>query len=155
MPTKTSRKFSGGYLSHKPGCTCRFCEARRRSTETLVKSTGLLPEEVESLSPAKRRKLIKGITAPVLSVPNATPQYYVQQWMLQKTLDPGITVKIAAQRMGIVDRTLHRHIKKGLKEGWLQFDDPMEKLEHEIIPKVVTNISELLDKKDKYVTMET
>ena len=150
-----SRRSNGGYLSHKPTCTCAACEARRRSTEAITRSTGKSKEEVEALKPAKRKKLVAEIMEPTLTTPGNTPRERVAQWTLMKVLEPSISIKTAAKKMGITDRSLHRYIAQGLKEKWLQFDDPMERLEYELIPKVVGNINDLLDKKDKFATMET
>lgn len=37
----------------------------------------------------------------------------------------------------------------------MRFEDPLSKLEHEVIPKVVANLSKFLDEGDKTVTIET
>lgn len=42
-----------------------------------------------------------------------------------------------------------------MESGNLTFDDPMEQIEFEIVPKTVQNLSELLDQKDKQATLET
>ena len=46
-------------------------------------------------------------------------------------------------------------ISKATKEGWLIFEDPMKRIEHEITPAVVDNLKYWLDKKDKQITIET
>jgi transposase len=63
------------------------------------------------------------------------------------------TVAIAAE-MGISRGTLHTHISRAVKEGWLKFDDPLSRFEQEIVPKVVDNIEHFIDAKDRTMTIE-
>ena len=56
--------------------------------------------------------------------------------------------------MGLEANSLYRVIKQGRESGLLSFDDPLERIEHEIIPKVVDNLNYFLDAKDKTVTIE-
>lgn len=78
----------------------------------------------------------------------------VGAWLAMRALDPDLAMAEAARRMGIHPTTLSACIKKGVKEGWLEFVDPLQRLEHEIIPKVVDNISYYLDQKDHKMTIE-
>ncbi len=66
-----------------------------------------------------------------------------------------ITQTEIARRLGISRFSLANHIDRAVKEGWLKFDQPLERLEHELMPKVVDNLNYFLDKKDKTVTLET
>lgn len=69
--------------------------------------------------------------------------------------EPGIKSNEIARRIGISPKTLYAYISQANREGWLKFDDPISRIDHEIIPKVLDNISEFLDQKDKTVTIET
>lgn len=69
--------------------------------------------------------------------------------------DPGITNVEVAKRMGIAVSHLNTLITDARKEGWLVMEDPMLRLEHEIIPKTVDNLNLLLDQRDKQATLET
>ncbi len=62
-------------------------------------------------------------------------------------------VAIAA-KMGITAHSLNSHICTAIREGWLKFDDPVARFEHEIVPKVVDNIEHFIDLKDKSMTIE-
>lgn len=79
----------------------------------------------------------------------------IGQWLTYRYTEPTLTTPMIAEKMGMNPKTLYAIITKASKEGWLRFDDPMERLENEIIPKALNNLSELLDKKDKTATLET
>ena len=72
-----------------------------------------------------------------------------------RALEPGITTMECAKRMGIAPITLATYISRARRAGWLVFDDPMSRLEHEIIPKVADNLNYYLDQRDRTVTIET
>ena len=92
--------------------------------------------------------------APLMPI-GRTERDYIALWMSLRFQEHNITNTEAARRMGIHPRTLSRYIQKGIKEGWLVFSDPLSRIEHEIIPKTLDNMSEFLDQKDKQVTIET
>ena len=79
----------------------------------------------------------------------------IAQWAKWRSEEPGITNNEIAQRLGILPHSLNTLITKAKKEGWLVFEDPMLRLEHEIIPKTIDNLNHFLDAKDKQVTIET
>ena len=56
--------------------------------------------------------------------------------------------------MGLAPVTLKKYIYKARAQGLLRFDDPLEKLEFEIVPKAVDNLNTLMDAKDKIATLE-
>jgi hypothetical protein len=56
---------------------------------------------------------------------------------------------------GFSPRTLYGIIYRATKEGWLRFEDPVQRIENEIIPKVVDNLSRMLDEGNERVTIET
>ena len=62
-------------------------------------------------------------------------------------------VEIAA-KMGIQASSLSTLINRAVKQGWLQFESPADRLEHELAPMVVDNVRDFLIAKDKQVTLE-
>lgn len=78
----------------------------------------------------------------------------VGMWAAMRTTEPGITNKEIAERLGISPNYLSVLIHQARKDGWLKFNDPLEKLEYEIIPKAVENLGFFLDARDKQVTIE-
>lgn len=78
----------------------------------------------------------------------------IAAWLAIRASEPGITQKEIAQRMGISPNTLYSLIYRAQKAGWLKFDDPMAKLEYQVIPKALDNLNKFLDEGDKTVTIE-
>lgn len=79
----------------------------------------------------------------------------VTQWMAMRTAEPSITNAECARRMGLQPNSLSSILSKAVKEGWLKFEDPLERIEHEIIPMTLDNISEMLAQKNEKITIET
>lgn len=79
----------------------------------------------------------------------------VAQYIVIKATNPNITQADIARTIGISVSSLQGYLYKARKEGWITFEDPLNKLEYEIIPKVVENLNHFLDAKDKQVTIET
>lgn len=77
------------------------------------------------------------------------------RWLTLKALDPDITIAEAARQIRCGRKTLNASIQLAVEEGWLKFEDPLAKLEYQIIPKVVRNLNRFLDEGDKQVTIET
>ena len=69
-------------------------------------------------------------------------------------LHPNSTRAEIAAKMGISRSGLNDIVKQGRDTGLLVFDDPMDQIEYEIIPKVLDNLNFYLDAKDKAVTIE-
>lgn len=144
------RKRGGGPDSHKPGCKCRACVARRRKAEAFDGGAGelaLIPE-VDST------KVIRP-DLPDIYTQKRTYRTHIAQWAMMRAQEPGITTKDVAIRLGLNPDTLRSIVSLAAKEGWLKFDDPMSQLEHEIIPQVSENLKYFLKKRDKQVTLET
>lgn len=79
----------------------------------------------------------------------------VKKWLQWKAIEPKLTQREAAERLGIAEQTLTNTIYKATKEGWLKFEDPLAELEYEIMPKVTHNLKYYLDQGDKDVTIKT
>ncbi len=78
----------------------------------------------------------------------------IAQWIEIRATDPEITNVEICKRMGIAKNNLYRHIRIAVAEGWLKFTDPMERMEHHIVPKVLKNLERFLDEGDRTVTIE-
>jgi len=76
-------------------------------------------------------------------------------WLAMKSLEPGVTDREIAGRLGISSGYMKQLLYHARRDGWLHFEDPLHKIEYDIIPKVVDNLSYFLGKKDKTVTVET
>lgn len=147
MPSKP------GHLFHKAGCSCRACSGK---AEALPVGAGgeatpsVPPEDVihaDSYDPA--------IDGPLLVTQTRTKKGRVREWLSYRALYPSMTNNEIAGKLGISPHTLNDYIRIGVKEGWLNFSDPLERIEHDLIPQVVDNLSHFLKNRDKQVTIET
>ena len=66
----------------------------------------------------------------------------------------GVSDEQIAKEVGIQPRTLRQYLWLAAKNGWLRFDDPADRLEYELAPKIVDNIAHHLNLKDKVMTIE-
>ena len=164
--------------NHKPGCACKLC-TRYRPPEAVPEPTGDGRDAVVSPKPATKPKVValsgkrRGRPPGTKNFPETNPGYVnadlpdifhthsksirerIGQWVALRALKPGITYQEAADQMGISRAYLNSAVTRATKEGWLRFDDPLARLNHEIIPKVVDNLNHFLDQKDRTVTVET
>ena len=76
----------------------------------------------------------------------------VVQWIALRA--KGLTNKEIATALGIAPRSLNNAIYRANKAGWLKYNNPTERFENEIIPKVVDNIDHWINLKDKTMTIE-
>jgi len=75
-------------------------------------------------------------------------------WIGLRSLEPDITNREAAKRLGVHANYLNSTITKAAKEGWLRFEDPLNRLEFQVLPKVVDNLDRFVEEGDKTVTIE-
>jgi transposase len=143
----------GGCHFHKPGCKCDPCAARVRKEEALASGIG------DGGSPVKTRKKVINADSdddfPIIIAQGRSKRARIGEWLTLRATEPGISNNEVARRMGITAHTLNSIITKANREGWLKFDDPLSRIEYEIIPKTLDNINYWLDKKDKTVSLET
>ncbi|MCA1839690.1 MAG: winged helix-turn-helix domain-containing protein [Actinobacteria bacterium] len=78
----------------------------------------------------------------------------VAQWISLKTANPQMTNPEIAKTLGLSPNTLSSIISRARREGWLTFNNPLDVIEHDIIPKTLANINARLDLNDKDVTIE-
>ncbi len=91
----------------------------------------------------------------ILHITGRTGRDRIIAWMDMRVQFPGISNADCARKMGVTPSCLKGHIYKATREGWLKFNDPVERIDNEIIPKVLDNLQSFLDEKDKQVTIET
>lgn len=151
-PVKAPRRWASGPDFHKPGCGCRACVSRRRKAEALLDPTG---EQALQLKPKKDDLLIMEADAPPKSVTLRSAKSYIGQWIETRAAEPNISNADIARSLGISPKYLNNLIVRASKEGWLTFEDALERVEFELVPKAITNLSKLLDENDKQATLET
>lgn len=83
------------------------------------------------------------------------PRERIAAWLMLRAVEPNLTVKAAAERLGVARSTLHSDIVKAVEQGWLRFDESMDQVRYQVIPKVVRNLNHFLDIGDRQVTIET
>ena len=160
---KAAAKYKPG-KGHKADCICVPCKARRRQKEALPFPIGAGGTPVASSEEASEGKIVlepmvvEGETVEIVKrdkTRNVAAQVRVRQWLELRILEPGITNLEVARRLGIRTDTLSHYITRGTKEGWLKFDNPIDRIEFDIVPKVVENLDYFLKRRDKQVTIET
>lgn len=157
-------KNVGGPSTHKPGCKCRPCSARRRKEEAGPSlpggdggdAWGLIPVQSPKIPQEHKvdQSLIEADLPPIIAQ-GRTIRDRVMQWVALKHKEPGISNVEVAKRLGISSTTLQAYLWRAGKEGWLKFDDPMSRVEYEIIPKVLDGLNSLLDAKDSKAIIES
>ena len=156
-------KNRGGAGLHKdPNCKCAGCTARRRSEEARSITIGgggfgneTHPETSLEVSHAADRTQIVAEEYNPNKSKKVAAKVRVAQWLGMRALEPDMSNSEIARRMGISAPTLRAAITKAVQEGWLKFEDPIQAIEYQIIPKVVRNLNQFLDAGDKQVTIET
>ncbi len=143
---------AGGVSKHKPDCACPVCTSQRRQKETLAQPGGRDPI---AFPPKSVRKDQINADLPPILIEGKTGRDRILQFLAIRNAEPNLTHADIARKLGIAPRSLYSLISKATREGWLVFSDPVSRIENEIIPKVVDNLSFFLDAKDKQVTIET
>lgn len=138
----------GGPSTHRTDCRCRPCTAARtRAAKAVANGAGIASGTITA----------RAITPKLRQTPKA--REHVAQWLALRLAEPTLTPTQLAERLGISKSRLHQAIRQGVRERWLQLDDPMELLEHQLLPKVVNGLDELLttgaSKGDKVAIIET
>ncbi len=158
MPSRKGPSNYKGITTHRPDCRCPPCNyTLRRQAEALAvaaRERGVPVAPPPSPQAPQDSKPVAPIVATGFGLDNSL-RGRIADWLTLRAQEPGITNSEVAKRLGIDRRALAAIIAKARKEGVLQFDDPLEKLEFEIIPKTIENLNHFLDIKDKTVTIET
>lgn len=142
--------------THKSDCGCESCSPLDRTQETITVSARARGTDVDanSLKTYTKQEVLNANGPPLVAI-DRTNKGRVAQWVMVKAANPGMSDAEIAQHIGIAASSLKTLICQARREGWLIFEDPIAKLEYEVIPKVVDNLNHFLDMKDKQVTIET
>ena len=92
---------------------------------------------------------------PASIFPERSRRAYIATWIKLKASNPELTNVKIAEQIGITTRHLNNCISHARKQGWITFEDPMSRLEHEILPKAINNLNQLMNDGDKSATMDT
>lgn len=76
----------------------------------------------------------------------------IAEWALLRS--QGLKNADIAARLGIQPNTLAALISRATQEGWLKFDNPAERLQYELAPKIVDNIEKALHEGSEKMTIE-
>jgi hypothetical protein len=151
-PEAPKKPKRGGPSFHKPGCQCAY--HRKYTARDWEEKAGSGADGVNPPSREALKRIEMYADMPPLVVQGRTARDRIAQWIEIRALEPDITNKEAARRIGIAPRYLNTLISEATKEGWLKIDDPLSRIEHEIIPKTLDNLQYFLKKKDRSVTIE-
>ena len=148
---RSKRAGIGGTFSHGPLCKCNPCKARRRQQEAIAIAAGIGRMELDS----------KPIQPPVSLDKNGHKKTApkglrerIAQYIHYSMVYPNSAKADIAEKMGISAATLYKIITDAQAQGLIKFTDPLERIDYEIIPKIVDNLNHFLDAKDKTVTIE-
>lgn len=137
---------------HGPNCTCLMCLPRKREKKARSHPTGISTLPVHIIDEKDILHVDEEVSGD--TVAKFTCKERVAQWLMLRASNPDITQKDAAETMGISKQVLSKHINTAVRQGWLKFNDPLERIEYHIIPKVINNLEKFLDEGDKTVTIE-
>ena len=105
------------------------------------------------LAPQSPSELVKAPKTRKSAAPRALRDR-ISQYLHYSVAYPQATKTEIAEKMGIVHQTLSQILREGQDQGLLVFTDPLERIDYEIIPKIVDNLNYFLTAKDKTVTIE-
>ncbi len=153
------KKPRGGPSTHRPGCQCNY---HRRYPNTLdgAQEAGFGPDGIipdpgqETALTVRPPSNAMYADRPPMTTFGKTGRDRIAQWIEMRALEPDITNKEVARRLGIAPKSLNTLISQATREKWLVIDDPLSRIEHEIIPKTIENLDYFLKKKDRSVTIE-
>jgi hypothetical protein len=94
------------------------------------------------------------LEADIIHARGRSPRANIAEWASIRAMEPTATNVDIAARIGISPKALNAQINKASRDGWLQFEDPLSRIEHEIVPKVLDNLNHFLDLQDRTVTVE-
>lgn len=111
-----------------------------------------------SVAKAEAEAAAKGevLNADYLVAPvGPTARSRIAEWIEMRIANPELGTPEIARRIGLSPHTLNAHIAKATREGWLKFDDPLARMEYQIVPKMLDGLDGLLDRGDKSAIIET
>jgi len=141
-------KKKGGPSFHKPGCQCYPCASRRRKAEALLDGDGVETHDSD-------KNQVINADLPALVAKDRTGRGRITEWIAMRALEPNISNNEVAERLGIQPHSLNSLIGRAVREGWLKFDNPLDRMEHEIIPLTMDKLKKLIKDDDKTAIIET
>lgn len=153
IPNSTNSGRVGARGHRNPNCACSACKARRRREAAIAFAAGTGGPVGADLGSAKAEALNADL--PIRIDETETPRAYVARWLQLRIEDPDINLHDSAKKLKTSKKLLQSAIQRAVEEGWLEFEDPLSKVEFEIVPKVLRNLNAWLDENDKQVTLET
>ena len=138
-----------GHVIHS--CGCRVCATIRRNDPSMAGPSH--NGEAEGLAGKNRRAQKQPVG--VGFAWGSKQKVVVAQWLALRSLEPDISVVDAAKQLGIPYTNLRSCIYRGSKNGTIQYDDSLSRIEYKVIPMAIDNLEELLADKDKTATLET
>lgn len=147
MDTTDPNKATG---RHKKNCECGTCVSRKRLKEAIARSA----RDGGDVTVVIPREAALNADLPDIVRPKDRAKQTIVKWLELRATHPKLKHEEYAEMLGMHRDTLRSLINRSVREGWLKFEDPISRLEHEVIPKVVDNLSTLMDKKDPRATIE-
>lgn len=152
-PVEPDKPKRGGdrLAFHKPDCRCNACKYKPRDgAEASLAGSAGEPATIEAQVEGALEKLeSEGVP---LKAQDNSARARIAQWIILK--GKGMKNQEIAQQMGIQPATLSTLIRRAKKAGWLVLESPEERLEYELLPMAVDNISHFLSIRDKQVSLE-
>lgn len=142
-----------GIPSHPANCLCPPCQ---RTKKTESGGTGKRDPKARDKARAQKIKNISDVVVP----PNQPPVFMEDNSFRARLAQiaafkaMGLNLTEIADRLGLAYSTVKNIVSKANQQGLIHYDDPFERFENMIIPKVVENIEYWIDQKDKKMTIE-
>ena len=146
--TKKNRSGRASQLSYDGG-------PRDWSSETVARAARRRRKALAPKTAEGEAQEVIDADIPILITRTKGIRSSVGQWVEMRAENPNLTNGDIAAKIGISRGTLQGYISRAVQEGWLKFDDALSRVEYELIPKTITNLSEMLDAKDQRATIET
>lgn len=137
---------------HKPNCLCPPCQ---RKAKAEPRGAGERPSTVKTKARAKAFKSVQ-----VVEPPGQPPVFMEDKSLRARAAQisafkaMGLNLIEIADKLELSHGTVKGIVYKANKLGLIQYDDPMERFENQIVPKIVDNVEYWIDQKDKKMTIE-
>jgi hypothetical protein len=129
---------------------CIPCVSRRRKAEALING-----DRDDTSGPTKTNSEIVNADLPALIAQDRTARGRIAEWIAYRSTDPNLSNNEIADKLGIQPRSLNSIIARAAKEGWLKFDNPLDRMEHEIIPLTMDKLKKLIKDDNQQAILET
>lgn len=139
-------------IYHKPNCACPPCK-RKKKAEPGGNGVRQRQKDAAASLPAlgDAEVIYTEGFQPVLVADHGAKSRILQIMALRAK---GLNYQQVAEKLGLSYQYVRNLVWRAGKEGWLKFEDPIERFENEILPRVVDNIDYWIAQKDKKMTIE-